>query len=116
MKTLFAVSVLSLLGALAWADGGHVHTQGAGGPTQAKAAPALADGEVRRVDRAQGRVTLRHGPIESLNMPPMTMVFRVQDPAWLEGLKPGDNIRFQAERIDGAYTVTRLEKLQQSGR
>ncbi len=49
-------------------------------------------------------------------MPPMTMVFRVQDPAWLEGLRPGDAIRFQAERIDGAYTVTRLEKLQESGR
>lgn len=116
MKTLFAILAAGLAGALAWADSGHVHTHGAGGPTQANVSTALADGEVRRVDRAQGRLTLRHGPIESLNMPPMTMVFWVQDPAWLEGLQPGDNIRFQAERINGAYTVTRLEKLQQAGR
>lgn len=110
MKTLFAILATCLTGTLAWADSSHVHTHAAGVPTQASVSTALAEGEVRRVDRAQGRLTLRHGPIENLNMPPMTMVFRVQDPAWLEGLKAGDNIRFQAERINGTYTVTRLER------
>lgn len=108
MKSLFAATVLNLLIASAWADSGHAHAPGP--QAQASASATLAEGEVRRVDRAQGRLTLRHGPIESLNMPPMTMVFRVQDPAWLEGLKPGDNIRFQAERVNGTYTITRLER------
>lgn len=109
MKPLSVAIAASLLITNAWAGDGHTPIQGAGVQTTA-AVNALTEGEVRRVDRAQGRLTLRHGPIESLGMPPMTMVFRVQDPAWLEGLKPGDTIRFQAERINGAYTVTRLEK------
>ncbi len=92
----------------AWAGSGHEHP---GHSMHAQTqATSLAEGEVRRVDRAQGRLTLRHGPIESLNMPPMTMVFRVQDPSLLEGLMPGDRVRFEVQRIDGAYTVTRLEK------
>jgi Cu/Ag efflux protein CusF len=91
----------------AWPDRGHEHHGGMG---QAAAAAGTAEGEVRRVDRAQGRLTLRHGPIENLDMPPMTMVFRVQDPGLLEGLQPGDRVRFEVQRIDGAYTVTRLEK------
>ena len=110
MKTWISILVVGLAATPAWADGGHRHMPGlnAGEPVQAPT--QWAEGEVRRVDRAQGRVTLRHGPIESLNMPPMTMVFRVQDPAWLENIKPGDNIRFQAERIDGTYTILRLER------
>ncbi len=103
---------LTLLAALAlapaaWADRGHEHHGGVG---NAVANASLAEGEVRKVDHAQGRLTLRHGPIESLAMPPMTMVFRVQDPGLLEELKPGDRVRFEARRIDGAYVVTRLEK------
>lgn len=109
MKTLLAATTLSLIGAFAWADGGHAHASGAA--AQARANATMAQGEVTRVDRAQGRLTLRHGPIANLDMPPMTMVFRVQDPAWLDGLKPGDRIRFEVERIDGAYTVTRLERI-----
>ena len=74
------------------------------------ASAAMADGEVRRVDREGQKITIRHGPIPSLDMDqPMTMVFRVRDPAVLERLKPGDKVRFQAEKVDGAYTVTRIE-------
>jgi Cu/Ag efflux protein CusF len=91
MRTLLAVIVLA-----------------AGTPAFAQ---ALADGEVRRVDREGAKVTLRHGPIPSLDMPPMTMVFRVQEPAAIERLKVGDRIRFAAERIDGQYTVTRIEEV-----
>ena len=69
-----------------------------------------AEAEVRKVDKDGGRVTLRHGPIANLDMPPMTMVFRVKDPAMLEQVKTGDKVRFKAERIQGAYTVTELAR------
>ena len=69
----------------------------------------LSEATVRKIDAAGGRVTLRHGYLANLDMPPMTMVFRVADPAWLARMQPGDAIRFAAERIDGAFTVVRLE-------
>lgn len=69
----------------------------------------LADGEVRKIDLAQGKLTLRHGPIASIDMPPMTMVYKVAQPVWLKGLKVGDRIRFQAAQIKGAYVVTQIE-------
>ena len=68
-----------------------------------------ADAEVRKVDREAARLTLKHGEIKSLDMPPMTMVFRVQDKAWLERLNVGDRIRFQARKVDGQYTVTAIQ-------
>ena len=71
----------------------------------------MSEGEVRKIDRAQGKLTLRHGEIRSLDMPPMTMVFRVADPGMLDRVKEGDRIRFDAERVGGAITVTRLEPL-----
>ncbi|OGB03397.1 MAG: copper-binding protein [Burkholderiales bacterium RIFCSPHIGHO2_12_FULL_69_20] len=66
------------------------------------------EAEVRKVDRAQGKVTLRHGEIKNLDMPPMTMVFRVADPKLLDGLAEGAKVRFDAEKINGQYTVVRL--------
>jgi Cu(I)/Ag(I) efflux system periplasmic protein CusF len=76
---------------------------------KAPAAPLTA-GEVKKVDREAKKVTIQHGPIENLKMPPMTMVFRVKDPAMLDGLEPGAKIRFRAEEADGGYLVTRLQK------
>ena len=70
---------------------------------------SLADGEVRRIDREQGKLTIRHGPLASLDMPAMTMVFQVKDRALLDQVKAGDKIKFAAEKIDGTYTVTRIE-------
>ena len=76
----------------------------------AQTAP-MADGEVRKVDKEAGKVTLRHGPIKKLEMDEgMTMVFRVQDPAMLKGVKVGDKIKFDADRVDGQFTVTKLQK------
>ena len=66
--------------------------------------------EVRRVDRAAGKVTLRHEAIAQLDMPPMTMVFRVTEAAMLEVLAAGDRVRFTADKIRGEYTVTQIEK------
>jgi len=62
-------------------------------------------GVVRKIDKAQGKVTLAHERIENLNMDAMTMVFRVRDPAMLDGIKEGDRVTFHAERKDGALTV-----------
>jgi len=69
----------------------------------------MAEGEVRKVDKEAGKVTLRHGPIANLEMPGMTMVFKVASPKMLEGLKDGDKVKFSADRVNGAITVTAIE-------
>ena len=90
----------------------------AGNQTQTSAAllvaaapSALADGEVRRIDKGSGTVTLKHGPIVSIDMPPMTMGYRVKDKAMLDQLKPGDRIKFEAANVGGVYTLLRFEKV-----
>lgn len=79
----------------------------------APAAPAaeFATGEVRKVDVATGKVTLKHGEIKNLDMPPMTMVFVAADPAVLAKLKPGDKVRFRAADQGGKMTVTEIERV-----
>ena len=75
-------------------------------------AQAPTNGEVRRIDMAAGKITLRHEPMPHLDMDSMTMVFRVRDPALLAGVKAGDRVSFIAERVEGALTVTHLQKRQ----
>jgi len=72
-------------------------------------AQELAQGEVRKVDKDAGKITLKHGPIPSMDMPGMTMVFRVKEAAMLDAVKPGDKIRFDAQKIGGQYVVVKLE-------
>ena len=79
--------------------------QGAGEVTTAP----MAEGEVRKVDKEAGKVTLKHGPLTNLDMPGMTMVFRATEPKMLDGLKEGDKVRFSADRVNGAISVTRIE-------
>ena len=79
--------------------------------TLASAQP-LIDGEVRKVDAAQNKITLKHGEIKHLDMPPMSMVFQVRDAAWLEQFKAGDRVRFSADKVGGAYVVTQIEPAQ----
>lgn len=67
------------------------------------------EGEVRKIDKEQGKVTLKHGPIENLGMPSMTMVFKVSDPKMLDTIKAGDKVKFAAANINGAPTVTAIE-------
>ena len=69
------------------------------------------EGVVRKVDKSAGKVTLKHGPIPNLGMPDMLMVFRVKDPAMLDEVKAGDKVHFSANKIDGAYTVTRIQRV-----
>jgi Cu(I)/Ag(I) efflux system protein CusF len=97
-----------------------VTAQTTGGHDHAHAAPALSataavelpwsDAEVRRIDTATGKVSLRHGEIKNLDMPPMTMVFQVRDPASLATLAVGDQVRFTADKLQGAYTVLQIQK------
>lgn len=92
----------------AFADDGHHKKDAASGNSAAQSAE-LAEGEVRRVDKDAQKITIRHGPLANLDMPAMTMVFRVKDPQMLDKVKPGDKVKFQAEKIGGALTLTQLE-------
>jgi Cu(I)/Ag(I) efflux system periplasmic protein CusF len=84
-------------------------SQPAGGHAAHHAEGALSEGEVRKVDRDAKKITIKHGPLKNLNMPPMTMVFQVKDPAMLEQVKAGDKVKFTVEKLGGQYTVTQLE-------
>ncbi len=79
-------------------------------PAMASGQATLVDGQVQKIDTAQGKVTLRHAPIKKLDMDAMTMVFRIQDPAQLQGLKPGDKVKFEADRVNGMITIIKIEK------
>ena len=107
-------SRLFIAAALAAAFGSQARTSpptGADPPAlqQATAAVAQSDGEVRKVDKEHGKLTLRHGPLQNLDMPAMTMVFKAADPKLLDGLQVGDKIKFTAEKVDGIFTVTAIQ-------
>jgi Cu(I)/Ag(I) efflux system protein CusF len=80
-------------------------------PLSASAQSAAIDGQVTKVDESAGKLTIRHGPLPKFDMnEPMTMVFRAQDPAMLKAVKAGDKVRFEADKINGQFTVTKIEK------
>jgi hypothetical protein len=85
------------------------HSSHASNQAAPATASAMSDGEIRKVDRDAQKITIRHGPIASLGMPPMTMVFQVKDPALLDRAKTGDKIKFTAEQSGGAYIVTGID-------
>jgi Cu(I)/Ag(I) efflux system periplasmic protein CusF len=106
MKVFSAVLAAgALLAPLAHADDAHHKPAVA----VAQADAALADGEVRKVDKDAKKITIKHGPLANLDMPPMTMVFQVKDPAMLDQVKAGDKVKFQAEKVGGGFTVTKIE-------
>lgn len=92
MKDILSVTALALLA------------------TAAGAQTPQASGEVTKVDKNNGRITLRHGEIKNLDMPPMTMTFRVREGKLLEDVVVGERVRFTAEKLDGNYVVTTLNK------
>ena len=104
---LFWPALLAGAPALAQSTPGHsAHHQPAAG--EAKDV-RMADGEVRRIDKEQGKLTLRHGEIGWLDMPPMTMVYRVADAALLDKVKVGDKVKFAVEKRNDQFTVTQIE-------
>jgi Cu(I)/Ag(I) efflux system periplasmic protein CusF len=105
-----ALAVLSLLPLTALAQHNHA---GMMAPT-AVAAPAaktdaLSEGVVKKIDRQAGAVTIAHGPLVNLGMPPMTMTFRLKSPALIDGIKEGSRIQFVADNVNGELTVVALQ-------
>jgi Cu(I)/Ag(I) efflux system periplasmic protein CusF len=93
-------------GSFAFANDAH---HGNGAPQVAQASTALTDGEVKKIDKDTGKITIKHGPLTKLEMPAMTMVFRVANPKMLDQVKAGDKIKFEAVKVNGALTVVTLE-------
>jgi Cu(I)/Ag(I) efflux system protein CusF len=75
----------------------------------AQAQNAMTEGEVQKVDAQAGKIVLKHGEIKKLDMPAMTMSYRVANPALLDKVQPGDKVRFNAEKVGGQFTVTAIE-------
>lgn len=110
LRIALLATTLLFSAATAFAGDDHDHGEDHGSHAAPAAAAAdLSEGEVVRWDAASAKVTLRHGPIRNLDMPPMTMVFRITDPAQAAQVKAGAKVRFRAEQQAGAYVVTRIE-------
>jgi len=75
-------------------------------PAAAASAAGMAEGEIRKIDRDAKKLTIKHGEIKSLDMPPMTMVYQVTDGVRLDKLKAGDKVRFAIEKVASGYVVT----------
>jgi Cu(I)/Ag(I) efflux system protein CusF len=109
----FRVALLVSFAAFNISTVAHAQPSGGAAPAAsgapAAAAAELAEGEVRKVDKDGKKLTLKHGPLKNLEMPAMTMVFQVKEDTLLDRVQAGDKVRFQAEKIDGKFTVIRLE-------
>lgn len=104
-KTAIAILSLTLTIAPMWATANHPgHLEGT-----AAISGDMSQGEVRKIDKELGKLTLKHGELKNLQMPAMTMVFRVKDPALLEQVQVGDQVSFVAEKEGGQFIVTRIE-------
>ena len=106
MKHLVTAAVLVMAGVFSSTTVATTHT---GAEAHAPHHAALTEGEIRKVDKDARKLTIRHGPITSLDMPAMTMVFKVADGKMLDALKEGDKVKFAADKVNGAITVTVIE-------
>ena len=104
LAALIGLSSTLSLNALAQ---GMDHSKMGGGA--ASAAADMSDGEIRKVDKDNKKLTIKHGDIKNLDMPGMTMVFQVKDPAMVEQVKVGDKIRFRVEKASSGFVVTELQ-------
>src|SRR5688500_9623026 len=105
-QLIIGLAAVAVFAAAVHADSGH-NKNSAAGATQSPR--AMAEGEVRKVDKDAKKITIKHGPLQKLDMPAMTMVFQVKDPAMLDQVKAGDKIRFDAEKVGGCFVVTKIE-------
>jgi Cu/Ag efflux protein CusF len=108
MKRLALSLVLSAFASVAFAQ--HAHHGPAAVPAASAPAVDPSDGEVRKIDKAGGKIILKHGEIPNIGMGPMTMVFGVKSPALLDKVAAGDKVKFRAEEANGDYVVTMIEK------
>ncbi|MNR76047.1 Cation efflux system protein CusF precursor [compost metagenome] len=111
LTTFFALGALSNTYAQD-AHAGHHMPDSSEAIAPSASASAMSEGEIRKVNKDTAKLTIKHGPLENLDMPGMTMVFQVKDLAMLEQVKEGDKVRFIADRVQGAFTVIKLEPVQ----
>lgn len=78
-------------------------------PSPSTSSAGMSDGEIRKVDKEARKITIKHGEIKGLDMPPMTMVFQIKDAAMLDQVKVGDKVKFVAEKLGGVLVVTKIE-------
>jgi Cu/Ag efflux protein CusF len=98
MRTLLRLTIIAGM-ALAWAP-------------PARAQSGMVDGQVTKVDESAGKITIRHGPLKQFDMEDgMAMVFRAADPAMLKTVKAGDRVKFLPDRVNGQFTVMKIEKV-----
>jgi len=112
MKTIHLKTLTTIAAALALSAPFPIHAASDMEKMEMKSpAPdaAMTDGEVKKVDKDAGKITIKHGTISNLQMPGMTMVFRVAEPALLDQVKKGDKVKFQVEKMNGALTITKIE-------
>ncbi len=69
------------------------------------------NGQVTKIDEAAGKITIKHGPLKKFDMDGMTMVFRTQEPAMLKTVKTGDKVKFEADKVNGQFTVIKIQKI-----
>lgn len=97
-------------------DGGKSGTMGPGKMQGADnmqgMAAGMSQGVIRKVDKSGKKITIKHGPLLNLDMPAMTMVFKVTEPAMLDQMKAGAKVNFVAERVEGVLTITKVEAAQ----
>ena len=106
-STLATLALAAVVPLFAFASGDHKDAHA----IEAKVAEStpMTDGEIKKIDKDNGKITIKHGEIKNLDMPGMTMVFRVKDSAMLDQVKVGDKINFAADNIKGSLTVTKME-------
>lgn len=111
MNIISKLAVASILGAalIAPAMANDAHHASASASAQSADAASLTEGEIRKVDKSAGKLTIRHGELKNVDMPPMTMVFRVRNAAMLDQVQAGDKVLFAVEKVNGALTVMRME-------
>ncbi len=111
-KEKLIVMAMLMAPLLAFSHGDDMHMADAAEPVEQVRQPVTAVmsvGEIRKINKETGKVTIKHGPLQNLDMPGMTMLFRMQDPAMLDQIREGDKIKFVADRIDGTFVVKSLQ-------
>lgn len=112
-KFAIALAMTAAAAAASAQDHGHAGHGGHGAHAGHQAAAlAVVAGEVKKIDKETGKITLRHEEIANLNMAAMTMVFRAKSPDMLDQVKVGDKVTFSADRVNGAITLVQLQKAQ----
>ena len=109
MKIRYLAVLIALAPLVAHAANEHANHGNHTATTMQSSEGGFVDGIVKKVDKAGGKVTISHGPLTNLNMPAMTMVFRVKDAAWLDQMTTGEKIRFAADNPGGVMTVVKFE-------